>query len=149
MPATKCLVCNRTLKNPKSIEIGKGKICAAKTGTKGISSEQYDLFDFSKNSVSPIKNFTDDIVLSRRADGTAHANIAQRIRYHSPSGFEWGYSGSGPADLALNILSIFVPQNEAYSLHQSFKRDFIAPMSKEGGVIKNNDIKEWIQNHIN
>ncbi len=26
------------------------------------------------------------------------------VRNHSPSGFEWGYGGSGPAQLALAIL---------------------------------------------
>jgi hypothetical protein len=31
--------------------------------------------------------------------------LRQRIVYHSPTGFEWGYAGSGPADLALNILA--------------------------------------------
>ncbi len=30
------------------------------------------------------------------------------VKRHSPDGFEWGYSGSGPADLALSILCDFL-----------------------------------------
>ena len=46
-----------------------------------------------------------DIVCRRGADGTAVVEgIRQAWVWHSPTGFEWGYGGSGPADLALNIL---------------------------------------------
>lgn len=37
--------------------------------------------------------------------GDLREPLRQRIVYHSPTGFEWGYPGSGPADLALNILA--------------------------------------------
>ncbi len=40
-----------------------------------------------------------------RVDGNMRAPLRHRIVYHSPSGFEWGYAGSGPSDLALNILA--------------------------------------------
>lgn len=45
----------------------------------------------------------------------------------SPSGFAWGYHGSGPAQLALAIL-LEVCDNEqtALRLFQDFKRDIIA-----------------------
>ena len=32
------------------------------------------------------------------------ATASLKVRKHSPDGFEWGYSGSGPAQLALAIL---------------------------------------------
>jgi hypothetical protein len=38
-----------------------------------------------------------------------HVNIPQAVVSHSPSGFEWGYGGSGPSDFALNILHLFLP----------------------------------------
>lgn len=65
---------------------------------------------------------------------------------HSPTGFETGYGGSGPADLALSILAdhFGVPAarverwafslatrkkdtaaSQVWDLHQAFKRDFI------------------------
>jgi hypothetical protein len=85
-----------------------------------------------------------DIVLTRDAGGIAHVNIPQMVAYHSPTGFEWGYGGSGPADLALNILVFYVGMEKAWKLHQHFKWDFIAVMPKEGGVIKKKDIERWL-----
>lgn len=86
-----------------------------------------------------------DVTCSRDADGKAHVNIPRRICYHSPSGFEWGYGGSGPADLALNILSLYVEERTAYELHQQFKQDFIAVMPHGGGTIKREDIITWLE----
>ena len=41
---------------------------------------------------------------------------------HSPSGFEWGYCGSGPAQLALAILADHCGDDEqALNLYQRFK----------------------------
>lgn len=37
-----------------------------------------------------------------RADGSVTPLL--HVMLHSPTGFEWGYGGSGPADLALSIL---------------------------------------------
>lgn len=67
-----------------------------------------------------------------------HANgnvtyLKQRIVLHSPTGFGWGYGGSGPADLALNMLYDYLLRTKhkgardlALDLHQSFKWGFIA-----------------------
>ena len=42
---------------------------------------------------------------------------------HSPTGFEWGYGGSGPAQLALALLADHLGDaDEAVALHQYFKR---------------------------
>lgn len=77
--------------------------------------------------------------------GSALVDIPQRFVVHSPTGFEWGYGGSGPADLALNILGLFVPPPEAWRLHQDFKWRFIAGMPKEGGTIRGADVVSWIR----
>ncbi len=77
--------------------------------------------------------------------GDALVDIPQRFVYHSPSGFEWGYCGSGPADLALNVLGLFVPPPEAWRLHQDFKSRFIASMAREGGTIEAGAVRDWIQ----
>ncbi len=103
---------------------------------------------------------TMDIRCERRDDGT-HFNIAQRVRHHSPTGMEWGYAGSGPADFALNILDLFLPVGEdgwegvrcwdkhvvsriAWSLHQEFKFAVIAALPYEGGTISGGRIRAWI-----
>jgi len=52
-------------------------------------------------------------------------NPRQELRNHSPTGFEWGYGGSGPAQLALAILA---ERNDdaALNLYQDFKWACIA-----------------------
>jgi hypothetical protein len=51
---------------------------------------------------------------------------------HSPTGFEWGYGGSGPAQLALAILAdVFHNDQLAVRLHQDFKWMAIAPLARE------------------
>lgn len=46
---------------------------------------------------------------------------------HSPTGLNWGYAGSGPAQLALAILADCLGNNElAVRLHQAFKRRVVA-----------------------
>jgi hypothetical protein len=45
-----------------------------------------------------------------------------KLRNHSPSGFSWGYGGSGPSQLALAILLDYLGDRErALRLYQRFK----------------------------
>lgn len=83
-------------------------------------------------------------IIMRREGGEAVINVAHRIVHHSPTGFEWGYYGSGPADAALNILAVFVDGKTAWRLHQRFKEEFIANVPREGGTIQAERIREWI-----
>ena len=48
------------------------------------------------------------------------------LRNHSPDGFEWGYLGSGPAQLALAICAQLVDENTALAVYQDIKRELIA-----------------------
>ena len=52
---------------------------------------------------------------------------SQKVHNHSPDGFNWGYGGSGPAQLALALL-LDVTGDEFLSAyyHQAFKRDYVA-----------------------
>ena len=81
----------------------------------------------------------------RRVNGEPSADVPHKLVYHSPTGFEWGYGGSGPADLALNILASFLPLRQAWALHQPFKWRFIATMPREGGTIKGDDIRQFLK----
>jgi len=50
-----------------------------------------------------------------------------RLRNHSPAGFNWGYGGSGPAQLALAILLEELEDDElALTLYQDFKFAVVA-----------------------
>lgn len=51
---------------------------------------------------------------------------------HSPTGFEWGYAGSGPAQTALAILADATGDDQlALRLHQRFKFDRIATLQRD------------------
>jgi hypothetical protein len=51
---------------------------------------------------------------------------------HSPDGFNWGYGGSGPSQLALAILLELKGEEEALKNYQAFKREVIATLPREG-----------------
>ena len=51
--------------------------------------------------------------------------LKHRVR-HSPTGFEWGYLGSGPADLSLSILWDFLGKEPKQIEYMRFKEQFVA-----------------------
>jgi hypothetical protein len=53
-----------------------------------------------------------------------------RVRNHSPTGFEYGYGGSGPAQLALAILLHEYDQVTAVRYYQHFKWRAIARLNR-------------------
>ena len=67
-----------------------------------------------------------------------------RVENHSPTGFEWGYGGSGPTQLALALmLEAGLSDGAARSLYMVFKREVIARLGWEcemGGA----EILDWI-----
>ena len=97
-----------------------------------------------------------------------NATLLKHCVLHSPTGFEIGYGGSGPADLAVSILADFFgaepervrsvwtkalgllsdnPAHDAIRLHQLFKRDFIQNTILAAGdsyFINGDEIAEWV-----
>ncbi len=70
-----------------------------------------------------------------------------KIRNHSPTGFSWGYGGSGPAQLALALLLLESTQHEAEWRYQDFKREVIAALPVQEGLcweLDSEDIHRWI-----
>lgn len=56
------------------------------------------------------------------------------IANHSPTGFAWGYQGSGPAQLALALLADHLGpgrEHQALEYHQRFKAEYIARLGGE------------------
>ena len=85
----------------------------------------------------------DDIVLFRRVDGTACATVTHVVR-HSPTGIEWGFAGSGPADLARSVLLALTDEETADQLYQAFKAEVIACVPKAGGVLRATEVRDWV-----
>jgi len=71
---------------------------------------------------------------------------SQKLREHSPDGFEYGYGGSGPSQLALAILlDALENEQEALTYYQEFKWKFIATAPFDGFVITSLEIDYWYQ----
>jgi hypothetical protein len=95
----------------------------------------------------------------REKDGTRSLRHVVR---HSPDGFEWGYGGSGPSDLALSILVDYfegtlarienisgqfdaLVRARSQKYYQQFKWDFIARAPEEGFEISADAIETWLE----
>ena len=111
-------------------------------------------------------------VLSHGADGrglTGEPNLGRarpltHIAYHSPDGFEWGYAGSGPADLALAVLadhfeeppdlvraalsSLWASRSKAATLHQQLKQRFFAGEPGDEWKLRSDEIDVWLQTPV-
>ena len=105
----------------------------------------------AKQNNSGIGGIECQIVLE---DGSVE--ILSNLGYHSPDGFQIGYGGSGPADLAYSIVMDYLLRSKkctaqnvagkAESLHQDFKRNFVA-VAKDHLLIDSDFINEWL-NHL-
>ena len=81
-----------------------------------------------------------------RSDGS-ELPMRLDLHNHSPTGFAWGYSGSGPAQLALAILADFLGNDDqAIAFHQAFKNLVVAGFPEEGGWhLSGEDIKAALE----
>lgn len=91
---------------------------------------------------------------------SAVTDVPHTVVRHSPTGLEWGYAGSGPADLALNVLNAVVPpcsddlapvrcqhgwaSDTAMRLHQDFKCDIVSGIPRNGGVLAMAEVRAWL-----
>jgi len=104
--------------------------------------------------------FDDRIYVGRRRGcgdvevyvGDGHGKIepllpgpSQAVYNHSPGGFEWGYLGSGPSQLALALLLDVAGDKElAETYHHEFKENFVAGWRKDYWAIYASTIRGWL-----
>lgn len=68
------------------------------------------------------------------------------LENHSPTGLEWGYGGSGPAQLALAILADALDDDErALGLYQTFKNQVIARLDRNAWKITREQVMTWVE----
>jgi hypothetical protein len=93
-----------------------------------------------------------------RPDNEGGTGYMYELRHHvrhSPTGFEWGYGGSGPAELARCILIDYLDLHEEAEQddpwarvpavsYQDFKFRFISSAAKEGFTIDGTEIETWL-----
>lgn len=71
------------------------------------------------------------------------------LRNHSPTGFEWGFHGSGPAQLSLAILCCQLGDDKmACRLYQSFKRNVIGNLSRDNWTLTLEDVAKWVREFL-
>jgi len=61
----------------------------------------------------------------------------------SPSGFETGYNGSGPAQLAVAMLAHAFDDEFACEHYQRFKREVVSELPEEGWTLTKQDLDAW------
>jgi hypothetical protein len=65
------------------------------------------------------------------------------LRSHSPTGYEWGYTGSGPAQLSLALLADALGDVErAQELYQDFKFAVVGRLSGDEWELSQDDIRD-------
>lgn len=58
------------------------------------------------------------------------------LRSHSPTGFEWGYPGSGPAQLALALAAdVLKDDDRALLVYQRLKFELVGGFADEGWAL--------------
>lgn len=164
-----CRVCKRPLTDPTSIKRGMGEICAGHAGSgNGDDVAKRVSFADMYNDQVP---FSTAFVMARAGKATdadsdryAITNVPHLVVHHSPNGFDFGYAGSAPADLALNAVQLYLNQvgytgaktkcydgscwTMAWMLHQEFKRAFTAIVPHAGATIPFEKIDTWMCSHM-
>ena len=69
---------------------------------------------------------------------------SQKLINHSPSGFQWGFTGSGPSQLSLALLLDATNDPEkAKSYYQDFKWEYVSGWGEQWAMTRE-VILEWI-----
>jgi len=71
-------------------------------------------------------------------------NLPRHEVRHSPDGFNWGYGGSGPSELARCLLLEVLGHDKGY---QDFKWDFVCTWD-DNWEITDEDIKQWAESKL-
>ena len=80
-------------------------------------------------------------------DPSAGAALNPRLdlRAHSPTGFDWGYAGSGPSQLALALLADFLGDDAgALKLYQLFKSELVGRLPHAGWTLSEQDVADTL-----
>lgn len=65
---------------------------------------------------------------------------SQKVHNHSPDGFNWGYGGSGPAQLALSLTLEVLDTDAAILEYQNLKWEIIAQLPESDFEIRGKDV---------
>lgn len=86
------------------------------------------------------------------SDDLRFVGMLTHIAIHSPTGFEWGYSGSGPTDLARSLLWDLLGHEPSTEITFAFKRDFVEGWPMHAGEcwrITTHELSHWLERTLN
>jgi len=126
MSVNTCARCGRRLKDQTA---EYGPICAARMAAERAIAE-------SGASFRPLEGVTirNGYAGARTPDGPVVVRVLYGVQeplrhraHHSPDGFNWGYGGSGPSDLARSIIADITKNDHPDpALYQKFKERYVA-----------------------
>jgi len=90
------------------------------------------------------KRYEESNVVVVIAEGQSPVRLTHHVQ-HSLDGFNWGYEGSGPAELARCILWDLIGEEPKDAVYQSFKREVIAAQTKDAFHLTSEDIDHWLK----
>lgn len=93
------------------------------------------------------KDFGSRVVITEAGWRNRHLRPRLDLANHSPTGFAWGYEGSGPAQLALALLAdVLGDDDRALRLHQRFKRRLVASLPQsEPLYVTDDDVRRIVR----
>jgi hypothetical protein len=123
--------------------------------TKGLSREKPQDRPSITGGLDSVAT-TEQTVYRGRRDPTAPVNEEVEVvvdgesldcRYDllsaSPSGLEYGYGGSGPAQLAVAMLAHAFDDEFACDHYQRFKQEVVSKLPEDGWTLTRRDLDAW------
>lgn len=153
-----CWKCKRTLTREPGRTTGIGPVCARKVALEILRQQEENphdqLVEYDGGDIFIERLFSDTEVrpgvlesLQHTASG-CRSNVAPFDMRKSPTGFNFGYAGSGPGCFALNVMLMFCKSKEdAYRIFQDFKNKFVATGRENRLVIPKTEIVQFITGH--
>ena len=85
------------------------------------------------------------VTVSVNGEGQGNLDPRHDIRSHSPDGFQWGFGGSGPAQLALALCChVLEDDDRAQRIYQRFKRRVLVAERRDAWSMTWGEIVEAI-----
>jgi len=94
----------------------------------------------------------------RHADGSCSVAVNGQpldlrldVVNHNPTGFEWGFEGSGPAHLALAILTDYLGAERkevALFFYQKYKDEVVSVLPSSSWELTEEEVRVWLNRNI-
>lgn len=155
--ATRCQICGRDLTDPVSVKRGIGPDCIAKLRREAELERAYR--EAMEAIGRPAIRLEPEVVYSLRR-GADRATVSRPHGFEpyklpltiedgsaypkSPDGHAYGYGGSGPSQLALDVLTDYLEEKPAPSIYQAFKRRFIETASGPEWTVSSSQIDAFL-----